>query len=52
MIGNAIPPKFTYFLAAAMKGTEADKIKLPKKVSVKIEKISIPFMELKFMYSL
>lgn len=38
MIGNAIPPKFTYFLAAAMKGTEADKIKLPKKVSVKIEK--------------
>jgi DNA (cytosine-5)-methyltransferase 1 len=40
MIGNAIPPKFTYFLAAAMRGTSGSKLKLPKEVAVKIEKSS------------
>jgi DNA (cytosine-5)-methyltransferase 1 len=34
MIGNAIPPKFTYFLAAAMKGLKAEDLVLPEKVSV------------------
>lgn len=41
MIGNAIPPKFTYFLAAAMRGTKANKLQLPKEIPVKIER-SVP----------
>ena len=41
MIGNAIPPKFTYFIAAAMKGITLHKLVLPNKVSVLLEK-SLP----------
>jgi len=38
MIGNAIPPKFTYFLAAAMKEIKPQNLILPKNMSVSIEK--------------
>ena len=38
MIGNAIPPKFTYFIAAAMKETKLQDLVLPGKVSVPLEK--------------
>lgn len=41
MIGNAIPPKFTYFIAAAMKGINSENLVLPEKVSVSLEK-SLP----------
>ena len=38
MIGNAIPPKFTYFLGAAMKGIRPKDLVLPEKVSVPLER--------------
>ena len=38
MIGNAIPPKFTYFVAAAMKGIKPKDLILPEKVEVFLEK--------------
>ena len=38
MIGNAIPPKFTYFIAAAMKGITPEKLVLPEKVTVPLKK--------------
>ena len=42
MIGNAIPPKFTYFSAAAMKGVKPENLVLPEKVSVPLEKSKAP----------
>tara|TARA_A100001234_G_scaffold221446_1_gene237584 strand:+ start:143 stop:1702 length:1560 start_codon:yes stop_codon:yes gene_type:complete len=36
MIGNAIPPKFTYFLAAAMREIKPENLILPEKVTVSL----------------
>ena len=38
MIGNAIPPKFTYFIAAAMREIKQKDLILPKYISPNIKK--------------
>ena len=38
MIGNAIPPKFTYLLAAAMKGIKSENLILPKEISIPLQR--------------
>ena len=42
MIGNAIPPKFTYFIAAAMREIRPEKLVLPKNKSISLQKSMPP----------